>query len=502
MAKRSSSIRGRGAEILLGQPTPADIEPQISEQPPVEAEPPEPDPIDLDLETTLFSDESDQPRPTSSPEGKLAELDLEDALFADESDQPPPTWTSEPEPLDDDLIQALFEEALDGVPGPGREEDLSVLEEEPPPTPEMEVAFIEEAVVAEEPPEPVAEEPTPTLEVTMEEQDLSEEAAIYEPPLPETSDVTSGVLPPKPSRAVFDMDIEPTPYDIQEPEEKVAPLELPDRELTEEEWAQILVWMGEERLQKLEQEIDEAYREVRRKIGENEDISTECYNRLLKARDIVLRRDAARFAQAEYYVELVHARLKRAEDSERAAKKYQWRILLWGLIWCTVYLAVLLLLGQGWVQEAMAPAEPGTGSGWVDMPIFLASMIWGGIGGVVAVLYSLFKHVGRRDFDTQYNISYIGKPFLGLILGATIYMVFNLVLRTLGLTPAGLQGTETSSLTVAPGVMYLMAWACGFKENRIFDLVDRVMKRIFSGEEATEEPPPPEPAGEPEEPLS
>ena len=48
------------------------------------------------------------------------------------------------------------------------------------------------------------------------------------------------------------------------------------------------------------------------------------------------------------------------------------------------------------------------------------------------------------------------------------------------------------ALSVAPGVMYLMAWASGFKENRIFDLVDRVMKRLFSGGESSEEDSPEE----------
>ena len=88
--------------------------------------------------------------------------------------------------------------------------------------------------------------------------------------------------------------------------------------------------------------------------------------------------------------------------------------------------------------------------------------------------------MGQRDFDDQYSISYICKPLLGLILGATIYMAFNLLIRALGIWPAGMAGA-TESLAVAPGVIYLMAWACGFKENRIFDLVDRVIKRMFSG---------------------
>jgi hypothetical protein len=123
------------------------------------------------------------------------------------------------------------------------------------------------------------------------------------------------------------------------------------------------------------------------------------------------------------------------------------------------------------------------------MEVLLSTMVWGAIGGVVAVLYSLFKHVGERDFDPHYNLSYVGKPFLGAILGASVYMAFNLLIRALGILPSGLQSVEdVAAPAVAPGVMYLMAWIGGFKENRIFDLLDRAMKRVFSGGDAVSEP--------------
>jgi hypothetical protein len=79
----------------------------------------------------------------------------------------------------------------------------------------------------------------------------------------------------------------------------------------------------------------------------------------------------------------------------------------------------------------------------------------------------------------------VGKPFLGMILGATAYMVVHLLVMTLGIIPAGvIQGSEMAEApVVTPWIIYLLAWASGFKENRIFDLVDRVMKRLFSGDQ-------------------
>ncbi|MGD9050072.1 MAG: hypothetical protein PVF77_18610, partial [Anaerolineae bacterium] len=384
--------------------------------------------------------------------------------------------------LDDpELERALKEEALAGGPGPGLEEvDLQVTEEGSPVL-EVDMAYSEEALAAEAPMEPGTASVEPAVEEPMSE--AAWEAMVFEPPPPEASDVVDGVLPPRPERPYLEeLEEELAPQDIQEPEVPVLPIELPDRKLTEEEKAQILDWLGAQRIQELESAIDDAYAEVRSTVASNEAIATACTNRLLKARDIVLRRDVAKMAQAEYYVEWVRTRLKRAVDSDAAARKYQWPILIWGLLWFSGLLALLILLNESWFQEAII--SPSSSNALVDMEVFLSTIIWGGIGGVVAVLYSLFKHVGQRDFDTHFGLSYIGKPFLGLIIGATVYMAFSLVIRTLGIFPVTVEGTgEVALPSLAPGVMYLVAWVSGFKESRIFDLMDRTMKRTVGGED-------------------
>jgi hypothetical protein len=432
MAKRRASLRGRGAEILLGTPAAAESEPQ-----PVEA---------------------------ASTETEAGGADAPGAKAGARA----PDESAEAEPIldDEEVERALEEEARAAGPSPEEEVAFSV--------------------------EPVDEElPDMVPPAADEALELPEEAAIYEAPLPEVSDVVSGVLPPRPGQtpSALGEDVA-VAYDIQEPEDTVEPIELPDRELTEKERAQIMDRLGDERIRTLEEAIDEAYEGVRLEVGDNRDITTECYNQLLKARDIILRRDAANIAQAEYYVESVRARLRRAAESEAAARKYQWPILIWGLLWFAAFLTLLILLNENWFREAIIPSD--NGNTLVDMDIFLSTMIWGGIGGVVAVLYSLFKHVGQRDFDVHYSLSYLGKPFMGLILGATVYMVFNLVIRALGILPAGTEeGGKVTVPVVAPGVMYLVAWASGFKENRIFDLVDQGMKRVFAGGgSASTEPPP------------
>jgi hypothetical protein len=400
-----------------------------------------------------------------------------EASFRDQSagannDRPAPRTTEQPEDPteevhgsletgtaaeEDQVEDALLAEALGGGPAPAQ-------------------AQAKDAESAKE------LDPTESLspEVAMEGNEFEREVTIYEPPPREVDDLVTGVLPSRPIRAVLNVRLEPSAMmDVQEPDRRVNPLELPDRDLTEAEKQAILTRLGEERIKELEQEVEQAYEEIRHKVAANEAVSTEAYNLLLKAQDILLRRDASKLAQAEYYLELVHARLERVSASEQAAQKYQWPLFVWGFLWSASFLVTLMLMGQDWFQSALGIS--GESVALLDTQTFLASMLWGGIGGAVAVLYSLFKHVGERDFDSQYVLSYVGKPFLGLVVGGTVYMVFNLVIRALGIFPSGVPDVEGNVVpTVAPGVVYLVAWASGFKEDRILELVDAMMKRIFS----------------------
>jgi hypothetical protein len=463
---------------LFGAPQAVTIEPLASRPHPAEVKTPKPESAgeesngDRRAETAAAPSPSPPAKPAAGP-GKT-----EAGTGADEAA----------------LMAGLAEEARDARADPEEEGGQAPPDTHPLLAPEMEHAFFDEAVAAEEPPDPVVEAPIPTLEVTMEEKAKTKDMTLNEPPPPQISNVSGDVLPPRSSRTFFDMgDVAPitTGADIQSSDGGEKPLELPERDLTEEEKQKLLARLGSARLQEMDEEITKTYEQVLSTVGENADLTTECYNQLLKARDILYLQDAAKIPQVEYYIEQVRARLRRAAQSKTGARKYAWLIAGWGLVWFLIFLGVLIGLNYTKIQDIVVPGTSVNTP--VDMVIFLPAMVWGGIGGVAAVFYSLFKHVGRRDFDTQYNLSYVGKPFLGVILGATVYMMIHLMIITLGILPAGLaQGSETlQTPTVTPWIIYLLAWACGFKENRIFDLVDRVMKRIFSSgeQEAPAEPP-------------
>ena len=341
-----------------------------------------------------------------------------------------------------ELGSALYEEARAGEPAQATR-DAPWLEEAPwPPSPEAELALIEH-----------------------DQQSL----AASQP----TSTETEGAMTASVSSETAQDD-----WDMQAPEEPVEPVVLPEIPLPADQ-AQELTEAASDRLSKLNEEIDKVYEQVLDQVGDNEAIATECYNALLKARDIVLRRDVSRLAQAEYYVGQARARLKRASTSAVGARKNAWWIFAWGLLWGMIYAASVILLDSAYVQDAIALLN--LRNSVIDPKVLLPAMVWGGIGGVLAIWFSLFKHISARDFDGNYNISYLGKPFFGLVLGATVYMIVSLLVTSLGIWPSGtVIGTTGAAVPmVTPWIIYFMAMVAGFKENRVFGMVDQIMKWIF-----------------------
>jgi hypothetical protein len=458
MTEQRSSIRGRSSEILSGEPQAVAIERGGS------------DAAQAEVEATEME----------SPAAEPAASGAEDA----EGASPSSPALEQRDLSEAELGEALYEEARAGEPDASEGEELWASDMEWPPTPEMELAFFEEALGAEDQSGPALDEPIPALEDTMEDMDPGLEAAGIGELAAESGDDEPTVLPATPPEEYIMEEEEPVEeMDMEAVGEPVERVELPKRELTEAEEAQLAPSAGDLYAQ-LNKEIDKLYQEVLDEVGVNKDITTECHNLLLKARDVVRRGDAAMIAQAEYYVEQARARLRRASDSKRGARRNAWWILIWGFLWGMLFVSALFFLNAEWVRHYIE------GLGLSNTPvvpeIFLSAMLWGGLGGVVAVWYNLFKHIAMRDFDSTYNISYVGKPFFGLVLGASVYMIIQLGIVSLGIWPSG-EAEGAGAYGIAPWIIYLLAWVSGFKENRIFGVVDFAMKRVFSGGES---PPP------------
>jgi hypothetical protein len=311
---------------------------------------------------------------------------------------------------------------------------------------------------------------------------------------PSTATGAPDLSVPRPSRRVqlidedFDVLVEEPIAEAAAAEEVGPPEALP---LTQEQKEELLRRRAvQQEFKELAKEIDAQYERIlRENVSVSKPITDWAQNLLADARSIVLAEEVAKLAIAEWDVEQVRARLDRAYESQEQAKRYSVPILIWGFAWFLlfVYLVfnptlVLQLLNVGNFSDVL-----------LDAQIFLQALFFGGIGGVAAVFYHLFKYMRARSFDSQYVLSYFGKPINGMIVGSIVYLsVFGA--RFVGL--AVFQGQEPlTDITGLRLVIYVLAIAAGFKENLAFDLLNRIVKAVLgSQEEQAEEQ---EPIGQP-----
>jgi hypothetical protein len=259
--------------------------------------------------------------------------------------------------------------------------------------------------------------------------------------------------------------------------------------LTPEQQAELLRRRSvQEDLAELDRAVSAQYdRILTENVSVNQDITDWCQKLLAQARIIVLNRQVDRLALAEWYVEQVRARLDRANESRKQANRWAVPITIWGVIWFGIFVYLIFNPLSFW-QLLRLPVDAG-GDAFLVPQIFLRSLFFGGIGGVAAVFYHLFKYMQGRSFDSQYVLSYAAKPFMGMILGSMVYLTIFVVMRVLGLAPGGLQqeGAQTVTDVMYTAILFFVALASGFKENLAFDLLSRVVKSVLGADEEKEE---------------
>jgi len=284
---------------------------------------------------------------------------------------------------------------------------------------------------------------------------------------------------------------------------KPATFDLPDElieELTPEERKKRQQLLKDPRIREqfmqIYNAIDAEYEHI---LTDNTSISQEitdwAHSLLAETRYILMNYQVEHLARAEWNVEQVRARLDRAEESARQGRLWSKWIALWSIAWFFIFVFFIfnpdsllgLLKSQGAISNLLVP------------DIFLRSLFFGGIGGVTAAFYYLLKYITRREFDPEFNVSYFGKPFMGMIIATLVYMIVFVIMRLLRIIPGSLDvsGTEAANLTYFMALSWVLSLAAGFKENVAFELLDKVMSFVLGKPKKKEEekttPPPPGP---------
>jgi hypothetical protein len=266
--------------------------------------------------------------------------------------------------------------------------------------------------------------------------------------------------------------------------------------VTEEEREALLRRQAvQEDLADLDRAIDAQYERILRdNVSVNKWITDWCHNLLAEARTIVLNQQVENLPKAEWNVQQVRARLDRAEESSKKALRYAWPITIWGILWFGLF--VYLIFDPTFFFRFFPIPE--SSDTFLVPEIFLRTLYFAGIGSVAAVFYHLFKYVQERSFDSQFGLSYVAKPFMGMIIGSMIYLTVFVLTRALRIAPVGLaaEGAEVTDLMYV-ALLYFIAMAAGFKENVAFDLLNRVIRSVLGGGQEKEEALPPAPTTTP-----
>ncbi|HID62106.1 MAG TPA: hypothetical protein EYP49_05120 [Anaerolineae bacterium] len=231
-------------------------------------------------------------------------------------------------------------------------------------------------------------------------------------------------------------------------------------------------------------EIDSLVVEAARILSVDKGLD-EALTLLREARDISIERPR-QFDQAEYRVAKVRAMLERKQNISRWSLIYGYPVLIYEVVW------FLLLLASFLFDHSLAVSIANvTGTTFSDMaslsmehifPLW-NTMAWGGIGGVVGSLYSLYWHAAvEQDFDRQYLMWYIVQPIMGVILGGIVYLIIASGFISIQVLAA--QATDVSQAAQAmanPAIKAfhsVVAIVAGFRQRFVYEMLDRLVQAL------------------------
>lgn len=254
-----------------------------------------------------------------------------------------------------------------------------------------------------------------------------------------------------------------------------APLDLPELEQSEEEPSsrvrdedEVLAYIGDEQRQQLWQTIARLYDEVPQVLVHDE-LQDEALQLLQAAQDILMERPR-QFDVAKYKVGQVESILMRRRQTTRWTNTYGWLTFLYEVAW------VVVLSGAIFYAPAIVTSITssfGASESLISVEQLWNTAAWGGVGGVLGALYSLYWHAAKvKDFDKQYVMWYVVQPVIGLIIGASLHVIIGAGFLTLIGQPAVEQGTP---LRLFP---YALAVIAAFRQRFILEVVDRVIQFV------------------------
>lgn len=448
----------------------------------------------MSAETTADSSEKDAFDPSLSPfaapppstddlSGLVDDNDLSGLLEEDDlsglaSEPPPPLPTDSSATITDDLAGLGEEEEV--LSGFGTQPDTT--------TPSTTV-----------PPATLPSAPPP-IDTTPETVPSQPEPALSSPPPPSAEAAAPGATTQDTARGPFrrtgieslggiitekievsDEDILPADVARQvETSNVIGVTERTEVEKDEAKAAEVIRYLGAERRENLDKQIEGLYEEVAAELSVNTKDAEYALEKLSEAQDIILE-DARDYDRALYLVAVVKTMLARKRNLRRWSYTWGSFVFFYALIWLIAFLAGFLFTDA--IRDAL-----GTSSSAISaIRAAWLSALAGGVGGIIGIFYSLYWHVAmKQDFDRQYVMYYLVQPIMGFVLGAVIYFIIGagFILVNFATDPNGSTQEVLASETVV-AIQIIFGWIAGFRQRVVFEMIDKIVQRVLPRDEDT-----------------
>lgn len=225
---------------------------------------------------------------------------------------------------------------------------------------------------------------------------------------------------------------------------------------------------------KFHAQIDRLYREITEEFTTPPDVSQKMLEQLREARQLMID-NPEEFGTAEYRVMQVAASMQRRRQSRQQSRGFGPWLFLYLAFWLLVYTTGLIFVTQ---ISAFAQTWGGlTEAQLANLAPILNTMLWGGIGGVVGGMYALWYHISdRQDFDKNYAMWYYVQPLMGLVLGAITFLIL-----AGGFLIVQVNIADPNASAGARLIPYLVAVLAGFKQDFVYDQLERVVSIFAPG---------------------
>lgn len=248
-------------------------------------------------------------------------------------------------------------------------------------------------------------------------------------------------------------------------------------------------YIGRERRENLDKQIESLYDEVAKELSDNKTDTEFALRYLSQAQDIIFE-DVRQYDEALYRVKTVQTMIARKQNLRRWSYTWGAAVFFYAVVWLAAFIAGFMFTGVigGSIDSLVGSVSDSVRA--VQAAWF--SALAGGVGGVSGVLYSLYWRVAiKQDFERQRVMYYAVQPIMGFILGAVIYFIIGAGFLVVNFatepnTDLGAKTATVLSSQVVIALQVISGWIAGFRMRTVLELVDKIVQRFSPSRENLE----------------